>query len=81
MHALANAFCWVCIICLSKVTTIGRYGQKIGRNNYYSLIKYVYAVPPVCRTGFVELFALARVYIKGKHPKFAVLILHKKALI
>ena len=23
----------------------------------------------------------ARVYIKGKHPKFAVLILHEKALI
>gem|GEM_PF-912574 len=37
--------------------------------------------PPVCRTGFVEVFALARVHIKGKHPKFAVLILHKKALI
>ena len=38
------------------------------------------ACPRVCRTGFVEVFALARVYIKGKHPKFAVLILHKKAL-
>ena len=39
------------------------------------------ACPPVCKTGRVEAFALARVYIKGKHPKFAVLILHKKALI
>lgn len=39
------------------------------------------ACPPVYRTGFVEVFALARVYIKGKHPKFAVLILRKKALM
>ena len=36
--------------------------------------------PSVCRTGFIEVFALARVYIKGKHPKFAVLILQKKPL-
>ena len=52
MHALANVFCWVCIICLSKVTTIGRYGQKIGRNNYYSLIKYVYAMPACLQNRF-----------------------------
>ena len=38
------------------------------------------ACPPVYRTGFVEVFALARVYINGKHPKSAVLIFQKKPL-
>ena len=35
----------MCIICLSKVTTIGRYSQKIRRNNYCRLIKYGYGIP------------------------------------